>query len=343
MWATRNSRRLNPTDLFLRWSKAATDWSFEDILNTIGWKDQKDNPHIPEDLSETEKAFWRINSKRYMAVIALLAQGCIEILENSLVPIINEHAGELDSQYHAVCTKGRYGLVDRSKWDEEKGYFFANVLQSHFMEACDLAIESALNLEYVAIATKDSIPEDVPETIRNHKAATLMHSLFAEWAVANIAQIAEKHAWTLAFGHVFDLLDETISDPELNNRIDDETPLQKSALSPYEYEELCAEILRQNGWTASATKKSGDQGVDVYAEIEGLSVAIQCKLTNNPVGNKAVQEVISGQKYLSADFAVVVSPAKFTPGAIDLAKMAKVLLLHHDELPHLIILCKKMT
>lgn len=48
-------------------------------------------------------------------------------------------------------------------------------------------------------------------------------------------------------------------------------------MTPTEFEERCAEAMRLAGWSAQKTKASGDQGVDVIAERNGISVVLQCK------------------------------------------------------------------
>lgn len=106
-------------------------------------------------------------------------------------------------------------------------------------------------------------------------------------------------------------------------------------IDPYEYEHLCASILKNNGWKAQATQRSGDQGVDVIAEKGDLKVAIQCKKYSQPVGNKAVQEAYAGKGWASATHAVVISNASYTPSAHQLAERLKVHLLHHDQLSYL--------
>ena len=110
---------------------------------------------------------------------------------------------------------------------------------------------------------------------------------------------------------------------------------QKSNKNPFEFEEQCALILCKNGWEAEATKKSGDQGVDVVASKDGKRVVLQCKLYSHPVGNKAVQEVFSGKAFYSADFAAVVSNNEYTQQARELAENCGVLLLSVSDLANL--------
>ena len=63
----------------------------------------------------------------------------------------------------------------------------------------------------------------------------------------------------------------------------------------WEYEKLCAEYLKRNGYhDVMVTQGSGDQGVDIVAEKNGIKYGIQCKYYSNPVGNKAIKEVYTG-------------------------------------------------
>lgn len=107
-----------------------------------------------------------------------------------------------------------------------------------------------------------------------------------------------------------------------------------SDLTPLAYEDYCALLLRDAGWRAHTTPRQ-DQGVDVVATLRGTKAAIQCKMYSNPVGNRAVQEVVAGRLHYGAQIAVVVSTAPYTRSAYELAASTQVLLLHHDQLPML--------
>ncbi len=96
-------------------------------------------------------------------------------------------------------------------------------------------------------------------------------------------------------------------------------------MSGEEFEEFCADVLRGNGYTGvEVTKASGDHGVDILANKDGLKYAIQCKRYSKPVGNKAIQEVYSGKDIYKADIAVVMSNMNFTGQAIEDAKKLRV-------------------
>jgi restriction system protein len=102
-----------------------------------------------------------------------------------------------------------------------------------------------------------------------------------------------------------------------------------------EYEIYCAKILTRFGWSVIRKGASGDQGVDLLAVIGSAKVAIQCKCYSKPVGNKAVQETISGRQFYGTQYAAVVTNATYTTSAKDLARVANVFLLHHSELQNL--------
>ena len=135
-----------------------------------------------------------------------------------------------------------------------------------------------------------------------------------EFAMVFVTDFVETHASGSTDYSVFDL-------QEVNDA--------------WEFEQLCAEELNGAGWSAKVTQGSGDQGIDVLAAKDGVTVVIQCKLYGKPVGNKAVQEAISGKTYEKADYAAVVAPNGYTSSARALAQRADVLLLSPKDLRHL--------
>lgn len=135
--------------------------------------------------------------------------------------------------------------------------------------------------------------------------------------------IRDEEHWFLG---VFNMVDAIVIDVPLTTN---------SAITGQDYELVCARILEESAWIVRRTGRSGDQGVDLVAELNGISVAIQCKYYSSPVGNAAVQEIIAGKVFEKADHAAVVSNAAYTPAARQLASSAGVLLLHHDQLSQL--------
>ena len=106
-------------------------------------------------------------------------------------------------------------------------------------------------------------------------------------------------------------------------------------MDPYEYEHFCAEQFNNNNWKAKATQGSSDQGVDVIATKNNITLVAQCKRFKKPVGNKAVQEIVAGIKYYQANKGVVIAPNGFTKSAEKLAEANQILLIHHSEIAQL--------
>jgi hypothetical protein len=104
----------------------------------------------------------------------------------------------------------------------------------------------------------------------------------------------------------------------------------KVPLDGIEFEYWCASKLEDQGWSATVSKASGDQGVDIIAVRENITVAVQCKRYSKPVGNKAVREVLAGQQFYRADQACVISTAGFTSSAIELANATSIVLIEAD-------------
>ncbi len=109
---------------------------------------------------------------------------------------------------------------------------------------------------------------------------------------------------------------------------------------PYDYESYVAKKLIKMGFTAKTTRRSGDYGVDVLAEKNSKSYAIQCKYYTKPVGIHAVQEIHAGQVFYKANYSAVISNSTFTPAAKRLSATLGILLLNDRKLDSLEILNK---
>ncbi|MCG8441932.1 MAG: restriction endonuclease [Caulobacterales bacterium] len=110
----------------------------------------------------------------------------------------------------------------------------------------------------------------------------------------------------------------------------------RPGMSGAEYEAFCAQILGEAGWRVFNKGDSADQGVDLIARKDKMTVAIQCKRYRSSVGNSAVQEIVAGKAMVGPNaLAAVVSNAPYTRAAKELAMANRVLLLHHSDLPGL--------
>ena len=104
----------------------------------------------------------------------------------------------------------------------------------------------------------------------------------------------------------------------------------------HEFEHFTAELLRKLGYqNVEVTRGSGDQGVDVLAEKEGVRYAVQCKCYASDLGNTPVQEVNTGKAIYHCHVGVVATNRHFTQGAKDAAKATGVLLWDRAKLHEL--------
>ncbi len=104
-----------------------------------------------------------------------------------------------------------------------------------------------------------------------------------------------------------------------------------------EFEWYCAELLRKRGFQeVTVTKGSGDFGIDILAERDGISYGIQCKHYTTPIGVKAVQEVYAGKDYYDCMVGVVMSNQYFTGPAVEAAKKLKIVLWDRGYLEEMI-------
>lgn len=95
----------------------------------------------------------------------------------------------------------------------------------------------------------------------------------------------------------------------------------------HEFEYFCADLLKQKGFAeVEVTKGSGDYGIDILAEKDGVTYAVQCKCYTAPVGVKAIQEAYAGRDYYDRMVGAVMTNQYFTAPAVEAAKKLKILL-----------------
>lgn len=105
----------------------------------------------------------------------------------------------------------------------------------------------------------------------------------------------------------------------------------------HEFEYFCAGLLRKNGFeNVEVTQGSGDHGIDILAEKDSITYAIQCKCYSSNVGNAAVQQAHSGKSIYKKDIAVVLTNRYFTQQATDEATQLGVKLWDRDKLSEFI-------
>lgn len=104
-----------------------------------------------------------------------------------------------------------------------------------------------------------------------------------------------------------------------------------------EFENYCAELLEAKGFeNVEMTPASHDYGIDIIADRDGISYAIQCKCYSDSVGIKAIQEAYAGKDYYGSMIAVVMTNQYFTKTATEFAEKLNVVLWDGDYVMKLI-------
>lgn len=124
------------------------------------------------------------------------------------------------------------------------------------------------------------------------------------------------------------------------NNICSRTYLSKTApsinidiMEGHDFEYFCADILKKNGFiNVEVTRGSGDHGIDVLAEKDDITYAIQCKCYSSNIGNAAVQQAHTGKSLYHRDVAVVMTNQYFTQQAKEEAESLRVKLWDRDKL-----------
>lgn len=95
----------------------------------------------------------------------------------------------------------------------------------------------------------------------------------------------------------------------------------------HEFEYFCAELLEKQGFVdVEVTRGSGDFGVDILAEKDGVTYAVQCKRYQGPVGVDAVLRTYAGKDYYDCMVGAVMTNQYFTAPAAEAAGKLHILL-----------------
>lgn len=111
------------------------------------------------------------------------------------------------------------------------------------------------------------------------------------------------------------------------------------AMNGFSFEQYCCDLLTAIGFeTVFATQKSGDFGVDIFANKDFVSFAIQCKRLHGNVGNDAVQEIYTAKEFYHRDVGVVITNSTFSTAATAIAEKTGVRLWNRDTLKRFLMI-----
>lgn len=104
------------------------------------------------------------------------------------------------------------------------------------------------------------------------------------------------------------------------------------AMDGFQFEAFLVEIFQTIGFDVKETKKTAEQGADLFVTRFGKNMVIQAKNYTGSVGNAAVQQAISAKAFYGCDEAMVVTNSYYTKSAKDLAATAGVRLVDREGL-----------
>lgn len=231
-----------------------------------------------------------------------------------------------------VISKQESAYLEYQKALDEMGIIFVDLFKNHyFVDSSLLKSESMGNqyrfvlevsednqLEYI-LNQKDVISKNMHDKIHiNH-----MHGKYVE-IITDGSDAASEHL--KKDDKVYSASDRISM---YNNKFD--------YMEGHDFEEYCAMLLKKNNFqNVKVTQGSGDQGIDILAQKDGIRYGIQCKCYSSDIGNKAVQEAFAGKTFYNCHIAAVLTNRYFTASAKELAEKNGVLLWDRNHLESLI-------
>lgn len=139
--------------------------------------------------------------------------------------------------------------------------------------------------------------------------------------------------FTIKIFRTFFLLLKSLRPTEFKNNY---SLYQIDSMDGHSFEHFSKELLFKDGfYNLVVTRGSGDQGIDIIGNKDGMRIGIQCKKYSAKVSNKAIQEAFAGKAFYNLDEVYVLTNNYFTDSAIELAYATNVILLDRDYLSDL--------
>ena len=268
---------------------------------------QSDNPYLLRQAVENTRN-------------AILASWPKSALRSECIDLIEKNFTILSKAFRDAVVLDKYGNPKEDK------------------QLLKLIRDSPELFEYVTIEEDAERKGELREFLWSHNLVSRLENFSRKYFYTNkYSEQLNKHFFQTEFIQQNDLFEYVVKKIE---KMDEENRSKGFDPKAYpedgiEFEKWVSDQLIEFGWSARVTQSSADQGVDIISELNGLSVAIQCKRYSHPVGNKAVQEITAGMQHYMTDYGVVITTSTFTKSALQLAKTTQVKLLHVQDIPNL--------
>jgi hypothetical protein len=104
------------------------------------------------------------------------------------------------------------------------------------------------------------------------------------------------------------------------------------SLTGKEFEKELANIYDMHGYTTELTPSSGDQGIDIILNKNGIKKIVQCKAHSKPVGPATVRDLYGTLIASKAHTAILASTSGFTKGVYTFVKGKRIELVDLDTI-----------
>lgn len=298
------------------------------------------------------------NSEFYKIQKNLFAQFDISDMMSKLYPIYSEFYKEINS--YIYNEKELQVIIYLINKNESKDLNLTESFESIIKENNNLygTLNKSLDIGLIDKFEQDINYESILEVIKGFITVTFnIHNFNEENLIKNIyREIIEEMKDNLSVKEIFILYQEVdsatkdikkfierqnlIKDKErfFNGNFDKEIAKENEKLkfdsikTGIEFEEYLKHVFEQIGYIVQLTKITGDQGADLIITKNNVKTVVQAKFYSKPVGNKAVQEVVSAIKYYNADKGMVVTNNCYTKSASELADANDIILWDGDIL-----------
>lgn len=102
-------------------------------------------------------------------------------------------------------------------------------------------------------------------------------------------------------------------------------------MSGHLFEKEVAKLFSSNGYEARVTKGSGDGGIDIFLEKNGIRYGVQCKNYHGTVGPAPIRELYGTMLHEELEVGIFIASSGYTKGARDFASNKQIQLLDIND------------
>lgn len=98
-------------------------------------------------------------------------------------------------------------------------------------------------------------------------------------------------------------------------------------MDPWDFEKEIALLFKKQGYSATVTKGSGDEGIDIHLSKNGIKGMVQCKRFKTKVGPGPVRDLYGAMMASNYKYGYLVCPSGFSDKAFEFSKRKNIKLI----------------